>query len=125
MAMKRRALIHGARFWVPVIALLAYTVAAAAVLLVDARDPALAQLPQVQGTGAGSDTARREAAGAELAAAVRAGQPLPLQQLPAGTRFDVVWPDGSRETLQVFDPSSALGVGLTAADAGDDQAAPR
>lgn len=110
MAMKRHELIRGARFWLSIAALLVYTVAAAAVLVIDARNPSLATLPQVQGTGAGSDSARRQGAGAELAAAVRAGRPLPLAELPAGTRFDVVWPDGSRETLQVLDPASALGV---------------
>ena len=110
MAMTRHELIRGARFWLSIAALLAYTVAAAAVFLIDTRDPALATLPLVQGTSVDSPAARRQGAGTELAAAMRAGRPLPLAELPAGTRFDVVWPDGSRESLQVLDPASALGV---------------
>lgn len=118
MAMSRHDVIRGVRFWGWIALLAVYTAAAAAVLVIDARDPGLLQLPQVAGTGAGAEVARRQAAGVQLAAALRERNPQALQQLPAGTRFDVVWPDGSRETLHVLDPASALGVDVvTAGDA--------
>lgn len=113
MAISRHELIRGARFWVWIVLLAIYSVAAAAVLVIDTRDPQLQQLPQVAGTGADSAQARRQAAGAQLAAALRERHAQPLRNLPAGTQFEVVWPDGSRETLQVFDPASALGVDVT------------
>jgi len=110
MAMSRHELIRGARFWVWIVLLAVYGVAAAAVLVIDTRNPQLQQLPQVAGTGSDSALARRQAAGSQLAAALRQRDPQPLRNLPAGTQFEVIWPDGSRETLQVLDPASALGV---------------
>jgi hypothetical protein len=118
MAMSRHDFIRGARFWVWIALLAVYSAAAAAVLVIDARDPELLRLPQVASTGVDADPAQRQAAGTQLAAALRERNALPLSSLPAGTQFQVVWPDGSRETLQVFDPASALGVDVvTAGDA--------
>ncbi|MNO10321.1 hypothetical protein D3C81_2341100 [compost metagenome] len=52
----------------------------------------------------------------------RAQSGMPFASLPAGSTFQVVWPDGSTETMVIVDPTSSLGVApvknsqVTAAD---------
>jgi hypothetical protein len=40
----------------------------------------------------------------------RAQSGMPFASLPAGSTFQVVWPDGSTETMVIVDPTSSLGV---------------
>jgi hypothetical protein len=65
----------------------------------------------------------RRAGASQVAAVYRAQSGMPFASLPAGSTFQVVWPDGSTETMVIVDPTSSLGVApvkdtqITAADA--------
>ncbi|MCY1463845.1 hypothetical protein D9M71_817960 [compost metagenome] len=64
----------------------------------------------------------RRAGASQVAAVYRAQSGMPFASLPAGSTFQVVWPDGSTETMVIVDPTSSLGVApvkdtqITAAD---------
>ncbi|RAX28714.1 hypothetical protein, partial [Enterococcus sp. HPCN18] len=46
----------------------------------------------------------------QVAAVYRAQSGMPFASLPAGSTFQVVWPDGSTETMVIVDPTSPNGV---------------
>ena len=52
----------------------------------------------------------RRAGASQVAAVFRAQSAMPFTSLPAGSTFQVVWPDGSTETMVIVDPSSPNGV---------------
>jgi len=52
----------------------------------------------------------RRAGASQVAAVYRAQSGMPFASLPAGSTFQVVWPDGSTETMVIVDPTSSLGV---------------
>ncbi|SEL49794.1 hypothetical protein SAMN05428989_1782 [Pseudoxanthomonas sp. GM95] len=108
--MKYRRWKHGAKFWLGTVLFVAYSALAVGVVIVDARDANLRNLSKVQLTTVASPEAKRSAGAAEVAAIYRAQSGMPFSTLPAGSTFQIVWPDGSTETLQIVDPTSSTGI---------------
>lgn len=108
--MKYRRLMRGAKFWLGTLLFVAYSALAVGIVIVDARDANLRSLSKVQLTTVASSEGKRTAGAAEVAAIYRARSGMPFSTLPAGSTFQIVWPDGSTETLQIVDPTSSAGI---------------
>ena len=105
--MKHRRLLHGARFWLWVFLLVAYSAAAVGVLLIDTHE--YRNLSQVKLTTVDSPADQRRAGASQAAAVYRAQSGMPFSTLPAGSSLQILWPDGSAETVLILDPASPLG----------------
>lgn len=105
--MKHRRLLHGARFWLWVFLLVAYSAAAVGVLLIDTHE--YRNLSQVKLTTVDSPADQRRAGASQAAAVYRAQSGMPFSTLPAGSSLQILWPDGSAETVMILDPASPLG----------------
>lgn len=93
--------------WVWLLVFVTYAAAAATVVIhaMDAPYRQLARLP----AGVQASPEERAIGAAQMVALYRARSGAPFSALPAGTTLEVTWPDGSRETLRIVDPSSPLG----------------
>ncbi|HYG06678.1 MAG TPA: hypothetical protein VD865_09735 [Stenotrophomonas sp.] len=118
--MKYRRWLVGARFWFWVVAFVAYSAAAVGIVLIDTADSRYQNLSQVRLTSVQSDEQARRLGAAQVAALYRAQSGMPFASLPPGSTFQIVWPDGSKETVTVVDPASSTGNEL---QAGSQQAA--
>ncbi|HEY9254793.1 MAG TPA: hypothetical protein VIP30_09670 [Stenotrophomonas sp.] len=118
--MNYRRFLIGARFWFWVVAFVAYSAAAVGIVLIDTADGRYQKLSQVRLTSVKSDEQVRRVGAAQVAALYRAQSGMPFTTLPPGATFQIVWPDGSTETVTVVDPTSSTGNAL---QAGSQQAA--
>lgn len=100
---------HGARFWLWVGLLLVYSVAAVGVLVIDTHEDRYRHLSQVRLTTVQAKADQRRAGASQAAAVYRAQSGMPFSTLPAGSSLQILWPDGSAETVMILDPASALG----------------
>ncbi|UYB51955.1 hypothetical protein OCJ37_18595 [Xanthomonas sp. AM6] len=107
--MKYRQWLHGAKFWFWVLALVAYSAAAAGLLLIDTSEQRYRGLSKVELTTTHADPDVRRAGAAQVAAIYRARSGMPFSTLPPGSTFQIVWPDGSTETVMIVSPTSSLG----------------
>lgn len=119
--MNYRRLLIGARFWFWVVAFVAYSAAAVGIVMIDTADIRYQNLSQVHLTSVKSDEQVRRMGAAQVAALYRARSGMPFDALPPGATFQIVWPDGSTETVTVVDPTSSTGNDL---QAGSQQDAP-
>jgi len=108
--MKYRRLLHGAKFWFWVALFFAYSAGAVGLLMVDTQEDRYRLLSKVELTRVQSSHDMRAAGASQVAAVYRATSGLPFSSMPAGSTFQVVWPDGSTETMVIVDPSSPNGV---------------
>ena len=121
--MKYRRILHGAKFWFWVALFVAYSAGAVGLLMIDTQEDRYRRLSTVELTKVQSSADARSAGASQVAAVYRAQSGMPFASLPAGSTFQVVWPDGSTETMVIVDPTSSLGVApvkdtqITAADA--------
>ncbi|KRG44319.1 hypothetical protein ARC78_05890 [Stenotrophomonas pictorum JCM 9942] len=122
--MNYRRFLRGAKFWIWVVLFVAYSAGAVGVLLIDTYESRYRNLSQVKLTSVKADADARRAGASQAAAVYRAQSGTPFSTLPAGSTFQIVWPDGSTETVMIVDPTSPLGVepvkgsAITAADTG-------
>lgn len=107
--MSYRRWVHGAKFWFWVLALVAYSAAAAGLLLIDTAEQRYRSLSKVELTTVNADGDLRRAGAAQVAAIYRARSGMPFSTLPPGSTFQIVWPDGSTETVMIVSPTSTLG----------------
>ena len=107
--MKHRRLLHGARFWLWVGLLLAYSAGAVGVFLLDTHEDRYRSLSLVKLTTVQSPVEQRRAAASQSAAVYRAQSGMPFSTLPSGSSLQILWPDGSAETVLILDPASPLG----------------
>lgn len=110
--MKYRRWLRGAKFWFWVAIFVAYSATAAGILMIDTRqalDQRYQRLSNVETTTVHSSADARRAGAAQAAALYRARSGMPFTALPPGTRFQIVWPDGSTETVMTVSPTSTLG----------------
>ncbi len=119
--MNYRRWLIGARFWFWVVAFVAYSAAAVGIVMIDTADIRYQNLSQVHLTSVKSSEQVRRMGAAQVAALYRAQSGMPFASLPAGATFQIVWPDGSTETVTVVDPASSTGNDL---QAGSQQSAP-
>ena len=121
--MNYRRFLHGAKFWFWVALLVAYSAGAVGLVMIDTYDDRYRKLSKVTLTSVKAHEDVRRAGASQVAAVYRAQSGMPFASLPAGSTFQVVWPDGSTETMVIVDPTSSLGVApvkdtqITAADA--------
>jgi len=91
-------------------------------VMIDTYEDRYRSLSKVQLTSVKAPEDVRRAGASQVAAVYRAQSGMPFASLPAGSTFQVVWPDGSTETMVIVDPTSSLGVApvknsqVTAAD---------
>jgi hypothetical protein len=107
--MNYRRFLHGAKFWFWVALFVAYSAGAVGLVLIDTYDDRYRQLSKVKLTSVNTDEDVRRAGASQVAAVYRAQSGMPFTALPAGSTFQVVWPDGSTETMVIVDPASTLG----------------
>ncbi len=107
--MNYRRFVHGAKFWVWVVLLVAYSAGAVGVVLIDTYEDRYRALSKIKLTTVKSGEDARRAGASQAAAVYRAQSGMPFSTLPPGSSFQIVWPDGSVETVTVVDPSSPLG----------------
>lgn len=107
--MNFRRFMHATRFWVWVVLFVAYSAGAVGVVLIDTLEGRYRALSRVKLTHVGSDADLRRAGASQAAAVYRAQSGMPFSTLPPGSSFQIVWPDGSVETVTVIDPTSPLG----------------
>ncbi|WP_115045365.1 hypothetical protein [Xanthomonas arboricola] len=107
--MNYRRLAHGAKFWFWVALFVAYSAAAVGIVMIDTADHRYQPL-SVRSTTVTADEQQRRHGASQLAAVYRANSAMPFSTLPAGSTFQVVWPDGSTETMTVVDPASSSGI---------------
>lgn len=107
--MKHRRFLHGARFWLWVALFLAYSAGAVGVFLFDTHEDRYRNLSQVKLTTVDSPADQRRAGASQAAAVYRAQSGMPFSTLPAGSSLQILWPDGSAETVMILDPASPLG----------------
>lgn len=119
--MKHRRWLVGAKFWFWVVLFVAYSAAAVGIVMIDTAEDRYRQLSQVRLTSVKSDEQVRRVGAAQVAALYRAQSGLPFSTLPSGSTFQIVWPDGSTETVTIVDPTSSTGNALLQ---GSQQAAP-
>ncbi|HBK47468.1 MAG TPA: hypothetical protein DDZ67_13755 [Xanthomonadaceae bacterium] len=119
--MKYRRWIQGAKFWLWVALFAAYSAAAVGIVMIDTAENRYQDLSQVKLTTVKADEQARRSAAAQVAAVYRAQSGMPFSALPAGSTFQIVWPDGSTETVMIVNPTSSAG---TVPLAGSQQAAP-
>lgn len=120
--MSRRRWLVGAKFWLWVALFAAYSAAAVGVVMIDTAEDRYRLLSQVKLTSVKSDEQVRHVGAAQVAAVYRAQSGLPFSALPTGSTFQIVWPDGSTETVTIVDPTSGSGNRLVP---GSQQAAPQ
>ncbi|HBS62886.1 MULTISPECIES: hypothetical protein [Stenotrophomonas] len=108
--MNYRRFLHGAKFWFWVVLFVAYSAGAVGLVMIDTYDDRYRSLSKVQLTSVKADADVRRAGASQVAAVYRAQSGMPFASLPAGSTFQVVWPDGSTETMVIMDPTSSLGV---------------
>ncbi|KAB7771056.1 hypothetical protein [Xanthomonas maliensis] len=118
--MNVRRWVHGAKFWFWVALFVAYSAAAVGVVMIDTADHRYQPL-SVKLTTVKADEQQRRHGASQVAAVYRASSGMPFATLPTGSTFQIVWPDGSTETMTIVDPSSANG---TVPVAGSQQAPP-
>jgi hypothetical protein len=107
--MKQRRFLKGVRTWGWAVLFVAYTVGAVGIVILDTAEERYRGLSKVQLTSVTSERDTRRAGAAEIAALYRAQSGMPFSSLQPGSTFQIVWPDGSTETVMVVSPSSALG----------------
>ncbi|MGV8960017.1 MAG: hypothetical protein ACOH1V_06485 [Stenotrophomonas sp.] len=107
--MNYRRLLHGAKFWVWVALFVAYSAGAVGLLLIDTYETRYRNLSQVRLTSVHADADVRRAGASQATAVYRAQSAATFSPLPPGSTFQIVWPDGSTETVVVVDPGSPLG----------------
>lgn len=107
--MKRARFLHGARFWVWIVLMLAYSAGAVGVVIIDTYEDRYRQLSLVKQASVDADADLRRAAASQAAALYRAQSGMPFATLPPGSSLQIVWPDGSAETVMILDPASPLG----------------
>jgi len=110
--MKHRRWLVGAKFWFWVVLFVAYSAAAVGIVMIDTAEDRYRQLSQVRLTSVHSDEQVRRVGAAQVAALYRAQSGLPFSALPSGSTFQIVWPDGSTETVTIVDPTSSTGNAL-------------
>jgi len=103
-------MLHGAKFWFWVVLFVAYSAGAVGVLMVDTQEDRYRLLSKVATTTVNTPQPVRTAGASQVAALYRAQNAMPFTALPAGSTFQVVWPDGSTETMVIVDPTSPNGV---------------
>ncbi|WMJ70704.1 hypothetical protein [Stenotrophomonas sp. 24(2023)] len=108
--MNYRRFLHGAKFWFWVVLFVAYSAGAVGLLMIDTYEDRYRYLSKVETTSVASRDEVRRAGASQVAAVYRAQSGMPFSSLPAGSTFQVVWPDGSTETMVVVDPTSPNGV---------------
>lgn len=108
--MNHRRFLRGAKFWIWVVLFVAYSAGAVGVLLIDTYESRYRNLSQVKLTTVKADPDARRAGASQAAAVYRAQSGMPFSTLPPGSTFQIVWPDGSTETVVIVDPTSPLGV---------------
>ncbi|NYF36242.1 hypothetical protein [Stenotrophomonas sp. JAI102] len=108
--MNYRRILHGAKFWFWVALFVAYSAGAVGLVMIDTYDDRYRSLSKVQLTSVKADAEVRRAGASQVAAVYRAQSGMPFASLPTGSTFQVVWPDGSTETMVIIDPTSSLGV---------------
>lgn len=108
--MNYRRILHGAKFWFWVALFVAYSAGAVGLVMIDTYDDRYRSLSKVQLTSVKADAEVRRAGASQVAAVYRAQSGMPFASLPTGSTFQVVWPDGSTETMVILDPTSSLGV---------------
>ncbi|KAF1015060.1 MAG: hypothetical protein GAK31_02548 [Stenotrophomonas maltophilia] len=108
--MNYRRFLHGAKFWFWVVLFVAYSAGAVGLLMIDTYEDRYRYLSKVEMTSVTSPGALRGAGASQVAAVYRAQSGMPFAALPTGSTFQVVWPDGSTETMVVVDPTSPNGV---------------
>ena len=108
--MKYRRIPHGAKFWFWVALFVAYSAGAVGLLMIDTQEDRYRRLSTVELTKVQSTPEARRVGASQVAAVFRAQSAMPFTSLPAGSTFQVVWPDGSTETMVIVDPSSPNGV---------------
>jgi len=107
--MKIRQRLHKARHWLWPALFVAYSATAIGVVVIDASDLRYQQLSQVKLTSVKQEPQARRNGASQVAAVYRAQSGMPFSTLPAGATFQIVWPDGSTETMMIVDPTSAAG----------------
>jgi len=110
--MNYRRILHGAKFWFWVALFVAYSAGAVGLVMIDTYDDRYRSLSKVQLTSVKADADVRRAGASQVAAVYRAQSGMPFASLPTGSTFQVVWPDGSTETMVIVDPTSSQGVEL-------------
>ena len=108
--MNYRRILHGAKFWFWVALFVAYSAGAVGLVMIDTYDDRYRSLAKVQLTSVKADADVRRAGASQVAAVYRAQSGMPFASLPTGSTFQVVWPDGSTETMVIVDPTSSQGV---------------
>jgi len=108
--MKYRRILHGAKFWFWVALFVAYSAGAVGLLMIDTQEDRYRRLSTVALTKVQSEPETRGSGASQVAAVYRAQSGMPFASLPAGSTFQVVWPDGSTETMVIVDPTSPNGV---------------
>jgi len=104
--MNYRRVLHGAKFWFWVALFVAYSAGAVGLLMIDTQEDRYRRLSSVELTKVQSTPDARRNGASQVAAVYRAKSGMPFNSLPAGSTFQVVWPDGSTETMMIVDPSS-------------------
>ncbi|HEY0335187.1 MAG TPA: hypothetical protein VGC74_16030 [Stenotrophomonas sp.] len=107
--MKHRRWLAGAKFWFWVALFVAYSAAAVGIVMIDTAEDRFRLLSQVRLTSVKSDEQVRRVGAAQVAAVYRAQSGMPFSTLPSGATFQIVWPDGSTETVTIVEPSSSTG----------------
>jgi len=107
--MNYRRILHGAKFWFWVALFVAYSAGAVGLVMIDTYDDRYRSLSKVQLTSVKADAEVRRAGASQVAAVYRAQSGMPFASLPSGSTFQVVWPDGSTETMVIMDPTASLG----------------
>ncbi|MDH0862860.1 hypothetical protein N5D04_22055, partial [Stenotrophomonas sp. GD03882] len=108
--MNYRRFLHGAKFWFWVALFVAYSAGAVGLLMIDTYEDRYRHLSKVELTTVKAQEDVRRAGASQVAAVYRAQSGMPFASLPAGSTFQVVWPDGSTETMVIVDPTSPNGV---------------
>lgn len=108
--MTYRRLLHGAKFWFWVVLFMAYSAGAVGLVMIDTYEDRYRSLSKVKMTSVTTGEEVRRAGASQVAAVYRAQSGMPFASLPAGSTFQVVWPDGSTETMMIVDPTSPQGV---------------
>lgn len=108
--MNYRRWLYGAKFWIVVALFVAYSAMAVGVVLLDTSESRYRQLTQVRLTHVDSPEHVRRSGATQAAAVYRAQSGMPFSSLPTGSTFQVVWPDGSTETMEIVDPRSSNGI---------------
>lgn len=108
--MNYRRVLHGAKFWFWVALFVAYSAGAVGLLMIDTQEDRYRRLSSVELTKVQSTPDARRNGASQVAAVYRAKSGMPFNSLPAGSTFQVVWPDGSTETMMIVDPTSPNGV---------------